>query len=266
MLTRFVKSPDEVSRLQEIYAAPSFLDIRTLALTFETDPAVVRELLPPPLEPAETPRVSVSVSEIRASNCVGPFNGSSVNIACMYRGEPGQYCLSMPMSTDTAVVFGRELFAEPKKLADIELAVRLPNVRGTVTRHGTTFIELHGLFEDAPADSDRTSLTAHYYFKYLPAANGRGLAHDPQLVRVTHRGRTHRLATGTGTLTFRESRHDPLIDLPVLNVLGATYSEGETHTTAEVVAEVPAADFMPWAFGKTDDLTAWEMAALLAPA
>jgi hypothetical protein len=65
------------------------------------------------------------------------------------------------------------------------------------------------------------------------------------------------MTRGTGTITFRESRHDPVIDIPILEVEGATFSQGETHTSAEVVATVPAADFMPWAYAKHDDLTAW---------
>lgn len=266
-LTRFVKTPVEVARYQESSAAPAFLGMRTLALTFETDPAIVAELLPPPLLPAAEPRVSVSVSEIAESNCVGPFNGSSVDIACTFDGQDGVYCLTMPMSTDTAVIFGRELYAEPKKLADIVLAGSAPgHVRGTVTRHGTAYIDLRGTFEDEPADIERKSVSSHYYFKYLPSADGRGLAFDPQLVCVTHHGITRRHARGTGTITFRESRHDPVIDLPVLSVSGATYSEGETRTSAEVLATVSAEVFLPYAFAKMDDLTAWSAESIAAPA
>jgi acetoacetate decarboxylase len=267
MRTRYVKSPDEVRRLQRIYTAPSFLDIRSLALTFESDPEVLAELIPPPLRPAAEARVSISVSEIRRSNCVGAFNGCSVNIACTYEGVDGLYCLTMPMSTDTAVIFGRELFAEPKKLAEVVLTERLPHVRGTVTRHGVTYIELQGAFDDAPqAITPRESLSHHYYFKYLPAANGIGLAHDPELIRVTHRGSATKVARGTGTITFRESAHDPIIDLPVISVGGATFSEIETHTSAEVVTTISAAQFLPWAYGKTDDLTVWADSTILAPA
>ena len=43
----------------------------------------------------------------------------------------------------------------------------------------------------------------------------------------------------------------------MLLVEGATYAEGETHTRGEVVATVPAADFLPYAFAKTDDLSSW---------
>lgn len=264
MLTRYVKSPDEIRRFQSIYATPSFYDIRSLAVTFDSDPAVLAEVIPPPLEPGEAPRVSLSVSEIRRSDCVGGFFGCSFNIACSYRGEPGLYCLTMPMSTDTAVVFGRELFAEPKKLADIALQEHGHHATGTVTRYGITYLEISGAFAGDLEPVEREGVTHHYYFKYLPAANGRGLAHDPQLVRVTHRGRTHSLVRGEGTVTLRESPHDPVIDIPVLSVLGATLSHGETHTTAEVMETVPAEQFMPWAYGKTDDLLVWAEEPVLA--
>lgn len=264
MRTRYVKSPDEIRRLQDAYAEPAFLDSRSISATFLTDPEVIRELLPPPLQPAADPRVSVAVYEIGRSNCVGAFNGASINIACRYNGEDGLYCLTMPMSTDTAIVFGRELYAEPKKLAECTVTERGRFVHGTVTRHGITYIELNGQFDSEMEPVDRAGVSKHYYFKYLPGADGRSLAFDPQLVCVTHRGKTHKVARGSGTITFRESRHDPVIDIPVHLVEGFAYSLGETHTRAEVVATVRAEDFLPYAFAKSDDLTAWAMEPALA--
>lgn len=257
MRTRYVKSAAEIARIEEITSAPSFLDSTSLSLAFLSDPAVIREILPPPLEPAPAPRVNIAVYEFAGSNCVGAFSGASVNIACQFNGEAGLYCLTMPMSTDTAVIFGRELYAEPKKLADCRLETHGRIVRGTVARHGATYIELTGVFDEPLQESGRTSVAHHYYFKYLPDVTGRGLASDPQLVRVTHRGRTHQLTRGAGTVVLRESRHDPVIDIPVLEVEGAVFSHGETHTSATVVATIPASAFMPWAFARHDDLTAW---------
>ncbi|MGD9935639.1 MAG: acetoacetate decarboxylase family protein [Dehalococcoidia bacterium] len=254
MRTRYVKSPSEIQRLEEINASPAFLRSTSLNVTFLSDPDVIRELLPPPLEPAVAPRVSISVYEFAESNCVGPFNGASVNISCEFNREGGLYCLTMPMSTDTAVIFGRELYAEPKKLARCSVERNDRFVRGIVERHGVTYIEITGLFDEPLADIQRETVSQHYYFKYLPDAAGRGLTFDPQLVRVTHRGRTHQLTRGAGTIVLRESPHDPVIDIPVLEVESATFSHGETHTSAKVVATVPAATFLPWAFGKQDDL------------
>jgi acetoacetate decarboxylase len=258
--TRFISTPEHVRDLLAALRAPVFEDIRSLTLTFRTEPGVLAELLPPPLEPADQPRASVTVAAIGRSNCVGAFNGASINLACRFRGEDGFYCLTMPMSTDTAVTFGRELYAEPKKLADILLEVTGGRARGTVRRHGVTYIELHGRFDEPMITVEQSVESKHFYFKYLPQADGSGLAGDPELVCVTHHGIVHRSVSGTGTITFRESRHDPVVDLPVVSIEGASLSETETRTEARVVARVPARDFLPWAFGKMDDLTAWRLA------
>ena len=259
--TRFVKSPEQIEKFQQAYRNPVFQDSFSLSTSFLTDPEVAREILPPPLEPADEPRVSVSIYTIGRSNCVGPFSGASVNLACRFQGEPGLYCIAMPMSTGVAINFGRDLFAEPKKLAEISLTEEDGHARGAVTRYGLTYIELTGEFEEPMEPVELSGTSHHYYFKHMPAADGIGLVHDPELIRVTHRGQTHQMVRGTGSLTFRESAHDPLIDIPVLSVGPATLSRGETSTTAEVVATVPQAQFMPYAFAKTDDLTQWVDAA-----
>ena len=254
--TRFVKSQAEIDAFRLVQATPEFLDIWSLSVNFLSDEDVVAELLPPPLVPAREPRMSVTVSEIGRSNCGGPFNGASINIACRFRDEEGLYCLTMPMSTDTAVTFGRELYAEPQKLADISLDRRGANVHGTVTRHGVTYIELSGRFEDELQQVGRHALGKHFYFRYLPAPDGGGLSDALELICVTYSTTTHELVRGGGTIVFRESRHDPVIDIPVVSIAGAVFSRSETHTTAKVVARVPAAQFLPFAFGKMDDLPA----------
>jgi acetoacetate decarboxylase len=264
--TRYVSTPEHTRDLMAALRAPDFSAIRALTVTFLTDRAVVGEVLPPPLEPAAEPRATVTVASIGRSNCVGPFDGASINLACRYRGEDGFYCLTMPMSTDTAVVFGRELYAEPKKLAEIALEVDVERrrARGTVRRHGITYIEIRGEFEAAPPAAPSSSVSSHYYFKFLPQADGSGLATDPELVCVTHHGTLHRAASGKGSIAFRESRHDPVADIPVVSIEGASLVESETRTEARVVARVPAREFLPYAFGKMDDLTAWAYAPVAA--
>ncbi len=255
--TRYVKTPEQLAEFSRAYSNPIFAKSRGLSITFETDPEIVRELLPLPLEPAEKPLATVGVSRCGQSNCVGVFDGGSINLACTFNGEPGLYCVTMPMSTDTAIMFGRELFAEPKKQAQVQLLESENEVRGTITRHSITYIELVGSF-DSPLEPSGTSGTAyHYYFKYLPAANGIGLAADPELIRVTHQRQSHEMRQGTGQIIFRESQHDPVIDIPVLSTGPAVFSLGETSTSAEVVATVPAEQFLPYAHAKTDDLTLW---------
>ena len=145
-----------------------------LTVSFLSDPSVVAEIIPPPLEPAAEPRATVTVATIGRSNCVGPFDGASINLACHYGGEDGFYCLTMPMSTDTAVVFGRELYAEPKKLAEIALEVDVERrrARGTVRRHGITYIEIEAKLEMAVSIwSAPASMALSWHMAPMPAVS-----------------------------------------------------------------------------------------------
>jgi acetoacetate decarboxylase len=256
MRTRFVKTPEQLAAYRAAMEHGDFEDNLALGIAFETDPDVIAELLPPPLRPTDKPRVTVSIAQTRRSNCVGPFDGGNVNLFCEYGGVQGTYCLAMPMSTDTALVYGRELYGEPKKLAHVSFEREGNRVRASVTRHGIAFMELEGVFEDEPRGPRQESTGAVYHFRYTLDPAG-GITRPVDLVRVTVRRVTDVMVRGTGIVRFRESPHDPVIDIPVHTVLSAVYSEGANYTRAEVVATVPGEDFLPYAFAKTDCYPMW---------
>jgi acetoacetate decarboxylase len=252
MQNRYVKSAEEIRDLLQRHAEPAFLDRRGLAIQFETEPEFVRAVLPPPLEPAERPLASVGLSAFGASNCVGPFNGGAITVRCRYGDLEGQYCITMPMNTDTAVIYGRELYAEPKKLAAVTVEREGNRARATVARLGITTIALTAdLTEPIP---DGSSEVNNFYFKFTIRADGTGLDHDPLLVCVRTTSTVRNAMRGTGTITFAESRHDPVSDIPIVRVLGASWSEGDTFTRGRTLTSVPADAFLPYAFGKMDDL------------
>lgn len=213
----------------------------------------MRAVLPPPLEPAERAVASAGVSSFRASNCVGPFDGGAITVRCRYGEIEGVYCIAMPMSTDTAVIYGRELYAEPKKLAAVTVEREGNRARATVSRHGVTYITLEADLSEPLADGE--SEVNNFYFKYTIAADGGGLDHDPLLVCVTTRSTVRNALRGSGAIRFAESVHDPVADIPVRRVLGAVWSEGATFTRGRTLASVPAERFLPYAFAKMDDLT-----------
>jgi hypothetical protein len=57
---------------------------------------------------------------------------------------------------------------------------------------------------------------------------------------------------GRGEVIFRDSPHDPVIDLPVTQVLDAIYIEGHAYTTGRVIAEADRDAFLPYSFNGTD--------------
>ena len=52
MLTKsWTKNADQIKKIEETLHAPIFADARWLAVQYLTRPEIVREVLPPPLEP-----------------------------------------------------------------------------------------------------------------------------------------------------------------------------------------------------------------------
>jgi len=253
MTVRYVKTLDEVRRLQKLYAEPEFESFRSISAVYETDPEVVAAVIPPPLRPTDSPVVTISVSHIGRSNALQPFGAAGLAVQAEYEGLVGNYSLTMPMSTDSAVIFGRELYGEPKKVADIEVRQTGDRVVGTVRRYGITYIELAGdvVEEGTPGEAAESN---QFYFKYMPAPDGQGFDNDPVLVRVRHTGRSRVVRKLSGEVTLRESPHDPVVDIPVRRLIAMSYAEGDTYTHGEILTRAPGESFLPYMFGKVDDL------------
>ena len=256
MLARsWSKSPAEIAKIEERLRAPVFADARWLAAQYLTRPEIVREVLPPPLEPAAEPLVTVGIGRLGRSNCVGAFDGGLMCVRARYKDVEADYCLAMPMSTDAAIIFGRELYGEPKKQARVEFKSDGDVLRASVERFGIEYMSLEARLTEevpvrGPTHADR------FHFKFMHAADGRGLEFDPILVHVhfTQHVRVHR--RGPGKVTLRRSHQDPLGEIEVVELRGATYFEGDIHAEARRLATVEAARFMPYAFQNIDDYSA----------
>src|SRR5437870_13596501 len=130
----WVKSAAEIKRIEDRLATPAFTKGKFLTVLYLTRPEIIKQVLPPPLEPTDEPLVSVGVASFDDSNCVGAFSGGALCVRARYKDLEGEYCLAMPMSTDVAIIFGRELFGEPKKQAKVRLESDGDVTRGTISR------------------------------------------------------------------------------------------------------------------------------------
>jgi acetoacetate decarboxylase len=246
----FVKTPAELERIQRALGAPRFVAGRQLTVEFLTRPATLARLLPPPLEPAERPLVSVTIGEWH-SNAMGDFAGASIYLAASHEGVHGGYALAMWMDGEPAIAFGRELFGEPKKHARVSLQRDDERITASVERHGSRLISLAAVMSDdlEPAGGSRIA----YNFRSRAAAGGLGLDGPAVLTRSSFTETVRRRRRGRGALELRGSVHDPLEELEVGTVLGATYSELDLAARCEPVASVPAEDYLPYHHGHCDD-------------
>lgn len=224
-----------------------------LSVEFLTDESVVAEVLPPPLEPTDTPAVRAMVGRWE-SNCVGDFSGGSIYVSARHEGIEGEYVLAMYMNSDVPTIYGRDLFGEPKKVAESELRRRGDAFRGYIERGGVRIVELQ-----AEMSKDLGAFDAEGYnfnFKARPAANGSGLEEDAILTRARFDVHATAALEGAGSVVLRGTVHDPLDELPVRSVTRASYTECDLIGSCEAVATTPASVFAPYHHGRHDDWSA----------
>jgi acetoacetate decarboxylase len=247
---RFVKTAEEIERIQGIYARGHELGVRGLTVNFETDLDAVAALLPPPLQPTPSPIGVAWVREVGNSTCVGPYCVAGLAIRARYRDITANYVVTSPVSTSAALTFGRDLYGEPSKLARIVFEEQDEHVWGSAERHEIRYLSMRGRCnEAAPTGREENGL---FYFKYLLRPDGAGFDSPPVLVHASEDMGVARARRGRGEIVFRDSPHDPVIDIPVRQVLDAVYTEGHIYRTARVLTEVDPEGFFPFGFIKQD--------------
>ncbi len=223
---------------------------KSLSAVYETDPELIAAVLPRPLEPAEVPLVHVGVSQVEMSSGLA-FGAGSVSVRARHGERVGQYALTMPMGAEAAVIGGREMYGEPKKLAEIALARDGDEVVGTVTRHGITYVELRGrVVERLETPPDGESLD--FYFKFLISPDGKGFDNDPALVYCTRQHTTRKVERVEGEVILRDSPVDPVADLPVRRLVSMTLSERQSQQRGEIVDRVPGEWIAPFVHQRYD--------------
>jgi acetoacetate decarboxylase len=246
----FVKSPAEIRRIQAALAGPRFVNSQMLIVSFLTHEETVARILPPGFEPAAEPRVTAQLGSWQ-SNCCGDFNGGAVTIAARYGELEGEYALCMYMDNDQPTLYGRDLFGEPKKIATASMFARPTGWFGYIERRGVRLVELS--VEDV-VDSGPALVTANNFnIKARPAADGVGLQEDALVTCAVFENEIRANREGRATVTLRGTRHDPLDELEVVEVLGGRQIEVDMQARNSVVGVIPAADYEPYFYGRGAD-------------
>lgn len=248
-----VKTRPEIERIEEVLRRPRFTDCEMLQVEFLTQPETVAHLLPPPLQPTDEPLMVAMVGRWR-SNCVGDYAGGALYVSATYDGIDATYVLAMYMDTDHAIVFGRDVFGEPKTQANSDLRRRGNAYHGWVDRHGARLIDIKA---EVPTDlGPEQGQGANFNVKSSPACSGSGLERDAVLTLAEFDTDLLVNREGRGTLTLGGTVHDPLDEIAVNEVRRATYLEGDLNARARALTTIPADQFVPYAYGRLDDWSA----------
>jgi acetoacetate decarboxylase len=253
MAVRYAARGPEQIRSREVDKASVGAWSTVLVATYETDPVILASVLPRPLEPSSRPLAKVTFATVDIPG-LPTFGAGSFSVQCTHEGTLGYYCLVMPMSTEQSVIGGRETYGEPKKIGQVTVAVDGDAVAGTMTRMGVTFAEFAGHITrelDVPAPETRTD----FYFKALPAPGGKGLDCDPSLVYCTREETVRWVKACEGELVLRDSRFDPVADLPVHSLVDVTVGERNSIQRGSIHSTVPAEWIVPFMHQRYDDLS-----------
>src|SRR5690348_12484500 len=109
----FVATKDQVEAFQAFSHRPGFSQ-EAVSVNFVTTEEFVRSVLPPGLEPADRPVGSVSISTWESKLC-GEFECTMVSLQAKHKGVEGKYILTLVVSGDMPVTWGREVWGEVKK-------------------------------------------------------------------------------------------------------------------------------------------------------
>jgi acetoacetate decarboxylase len=259
----FVKTFEEI--MANTRATADFYDAEMLMIFWETQPEIVERLLPAPLKPAAIPLAMAFVAWYPSTNFDVTYHESALFVRARYSGEEGNYCLSMPVTSDIAMAAGREFYGFPKKMADIHFSRTGNTVQGWTERRGIRFMEvtadLTGRCNDEAVqrvlegmyDAGGSMKGLSYNFKHFPAPEGGSFDYPPRLVRQETLFRPKERVFGEVEIILKKSAYDPWSEVEVVRMLGAMYTKGDNSMLGgKVIAEVDFMQFAPYAFLKWD--------------
>ncbi len=254
---RYVKTLDQVKKAAE--SNPEFLEstVRSVRCVYETDPEIVRAITPKPLEPIARPEVCVTFSNV-AIHISPEFTfeiGSAIfGTKVSYDGIEGIYLVTMPMTTEQAVVPGRETYGEPKKIAEIDFVQEGDRVSSKVSRMGLpAYLEVSGTLGESQGPRQFTEYG--YCYKAFPSCEEGGTFDtEPLLVRLEWKhDQSEVRPIANGELILRDSIFDPVADVPVRKLVSMEYEVGSTKSNGKVLRSIPGDWLMPFLHQRYDD-------------
>src|ERR1700761_3458187 len=110
-----------------------FVDREYMIITYESDPDLIREALPEPLEPIEQPLVKYEWIKMPDSTGFGCYTESGIVIPCRFQGEEASFVSQMYLDDDPPIAAGREIWGFPKKYAHPKLEIVKDTLTGTLS-------------------------------------------------------------------------------------------------------------------------------------
>ena len=205
-----------------------FVDRQYLIITYRTDPAKLRALVPEPLEIVE-PVVKFEFIRMPDSTGFGDYTECGQVIPVSFQGRKGGYSHCMFLDDHPPIAGGRELWGFPKKLASPKLKAEIDTLVGTLD-YGAIRIATGTMgYKHKAADPAAVlaSLQApNWLLKIIPHVDG--TARICELVEYYLEDVILKGAwTGPAALDLSPHALAPVAELPVLEVISAVHIQAD---------------------------------------
>jgi acetoacetate decarboxylase len=224
--------------LSGLYGEPPFeyREAKQLLVEFQTDPRVLRELVPPPLTPNKDAKMSVSCADFLCSG-FGRYLEAHVSTQATFRRRLVNFSIYLILDNDVAIGAGREIWGFPKKLGRLTLDMKDDVVSTSVERGGRTIIDAAMHLAELGTAEDLGGTPEWITRRFIPNVS---LSAAPDIDQLTSTTLTnivmHDVYKGAATLTFGSSPADRLEVIPIEEVIGGFYFENQfTLGDGEVV-------------------------------
>ena len=203
-----------------------FVDREYLIITYRTDAAKLRAVVPEPLEFDERAAlVKYEFIRMPDSNGFGDYTESGQVIPVSYRGRKGGYTHAMFLNDEGPIAGGRELWGFPKKLAQPTLRTEIDTLIGTLD-YGPLRVAT-GTMGYKHREADLVEVKAalnepNFLLKIIPHVDGQPRICELveyHLEDVVLKGAW----TGPAALALTPHALAPVAELPVIEIVSAVH-------------------------------------------
>jgi acetoacetate decarboxylase len=203
-----------------------FVNREYLIITYRTDPAKLRSVVPAPLEFDEREAlVKYEFIRMPDSNGFGDYTESGQVIPVSFRGRRGGYTHCMFLNDEGPIAGGRELWGFPKKLGQPTLRTEIDTLIGTLD-YGPLRVAT-GTMGYKHREADLAQVKAalaepNFLLKIIPHVDG-----TPRICELVEYHLEQLVLkgawTGPAALALTPHALAPVADLPVLEIVSAIH-------------------------------------------
>ncbi len=197
-------------------------DFRTLAVHCQANEASLSRFIPAPFELASS-CIQVAVMRFDCQVPTRLYYDAAIIALVSYKGITGGFWPFSYNSTDQAMSGTREIWGYNMKLSNMEITEKNDRITGTTNRLGKKIISI--AMTPTGKAVETVDMFPRLFLKATPdQAHPDGAR--ASVVKMDTRPEPQTHLTGTGEVLFEPSEDDPLHEVKITKVFGATFTTG----------------------------------------